>query len=139
VGFLKVRPGLRPEKIQFYIDQDYDGVVIEGTGLGHMPISAFDEETEHHKEIQEKLEKLAEDAVVVMSSNCINGRVDMDVYDNQVKVKKRGVIESEDMHPELAYVKLMWSLGQASEKKEAKKIFQENVNGEISERSMYSE
>jgi glutamyl-tRNA(Gln) amidotransferase subunit D len=139
VGFLKVRPGLRPEKIQFYIDQDYDGVVIEGTGLGHMPISAFDEETQHHKEIQEKLEKLAEDAVVVMSSNCINGRVDMDVYDNQVKVKKRGVIESEDMHPELAYVKLMWSLGQASEKKEAKKIFQENVNGEISERSMYSE
>ncbi len=138
VGFLKVRPGLQPEEIQFYIDQDYDGVVIEGTGLGHMPISTFDEETEHHKEIQDKLEQLTEDAVVVMSSNCINGRVDMDVYDNQVKVKKRGVIESEDMHPELAYVKLMWVLGQADSTEEAKKLFQKNFNGEISGRRIYS-
>jgi glutamyl-tRNA(Gln) amidotransferase subunit D len=138
VGFLKVRPGLKPEEIQFYIDQDYDGVVIEGTGLGHMPISAFDEQTEHHKEIQTKLEELTEDTVVVMSSNCINGRVDMDVYDNQVKVKKRGVIEAEDMHPELAYVKLMWALGQTDSMEEAKQLFQENVNGEIQSRSMYS-
>ena len=137
VGFLKVRPGLDPEEIQFYIDQGYNGVVIEGTGLGHMPISAFDEETEHHKEIQEKLEELTEDTVVVMSSNCIQGRVNMDVYDNQVKVKKRGIIEAEDMHPELAYVKLMWSLGQASDLEEAKEIFQRDINGEISERSMY--
>lgn len=137
IGFLKVRPGLEPEEIQFYIDQDYDGVVIEGTGLGHMPISSFDEETEHHEGIQDKLEELTEDTVVVMSSNCIHGRVDMDVYDNQVKVKNRGVIESEDMHPELAYVKLMWSLGQASDMEEAEEIFQENYNGEISKRSMY--
>ena len=137
VGFLKVRPGMDPEEIQFYIDQDYDGVVIEGTGLGHMPISAFDEETEHHTEIHDKLEELTEDTVVVMSSNCINGRVDMDVYDNQVKVKKRGVIESEDMHPELAYVKLMWSLGQRDSIDEAKEVFQKNINGEISDRSLY--
>ena len=137
VGFLKVRPGLNPEEIQFYINQDYDGVVIEGTGLGHMPISAFDEKTEHHEEIQKKLEELTEDAVVVMSSNCIHGRVDMDVYDNQVKVKKRGVIEAEDMHPELAYVKLMWALGQADTVEDAKEVFQRNINGEISERSMY--
>lgn len=136
VGFLKVRPGTDPEEIQFLIDQDYDGVVIEGTGLGHMPISSFDEETEHHTEIQKKLEELTEDTLVVMSSNCINGRVNMDVYDNQVKVKKRGVFESEDMHPELAYVKLMWSLGQADSRDSALELFQKDINGEISERSM---
>lgn len=138
VGFLKVRPGLKPSKIQYYIDQGYEGIVIEGTGLGHMPISVFDEETEHHKEIQEKLENLTEQALVVMSSNCLNGRVNMDVYDNQVKVKKRGVIESEDMHPELAYVKLMWSLGQTDEKSKAKELFQTNINREMSERSEYN-
>jgi len=139
VGFLKVRPGLEPEEIQFYIDQDYDGVVIEGTGLGHMPISAFDEETEHHKDIQDKIEELTDNSLVVMSSNCINGRVDMDVYDNQVKVKKRGVFESEDMHPELAYVKLMWCLGQAEDREEALELFKNNVNGEINERTPYIE
>jgi glutamyl-tRNA(Gln) amidotransferase subunit D len=138
VGYLKTRPGMDVDKLDFLIEQDYDGVIIEGTGLGHMPISAFDEETEHHTEIQEKLEELTEDTVVAMTSNCIHGRVDMDVYDNQVKVKKRGVIEAEDMHPELAYVKLMWSLGQASDMEEAKEIFQKNINGEISERSMIS-
>ena len=137
VGFFKVRPGTRPEELQFLIEQDYDGVIIEGTGLGHMPISAFDEETEHHEQIQEKLEELTEDTLVVMTSNCINGRINMDVYDNQVKVKKRGVIESEDMHPELAYVKLMWSLGQTEDLEEAREIFRENRNGEIRERSMY--
>ena len=138
VGYLKTRPGMDVDKLDFLIEQDYDGVIIEGTGLGHMPISAFDEETEHHTEIQDKLEELTEDTVVAMTSNCIHGRVDMDVYDNQVKVKKRGVIEAEDMHPELAYVKLMWSLGQASDMEEAKKLFQTDVNGEISERSMIS-
>jgi len=136
VGFLKVRPGTDPEEMQFLIDQDYDGVVIEGTGLGHMPISSFDEKTEHHSEIQTKLEELTEDTLVVMSSNCIHGRVNMDVYDNQVKVKKRGVYESEDMHPELAYVKLMWSLGQTDSRDDALELFQKDINGEISERSM---
>ncbi|MFB6099785.1 MAG: Glu-tRNA(Gln) amidotransferase subunit GatD [Candidatus Nanohalobium sp.] len=138
VGFLKVRPGMDVDKLDFMIEQDYDGVVLEGTGLGHLPISSFDEETEHHEQIQDKLEELTEDTVVVMSSNCINGRVDMDVYDNQVKVKKRGVIEAEDMHPELAYVKLMWSLGQTEDIEEAKQLFQKDINGEISDRSLYS-
>ena len=139
VGYLKVRPGTGPEELQFLIDQDYSGVVIEGTGLGHMPISVFDEETEHHREIQEKLEELTEDTLTVMASNCIHGRVNMDVYDNQLKVKKRGVIESEDMHPELAYVKLMWSLGNSESIEEAKELFRENIAGEIQKRTIYDE
>jgi glutamyl-tRNA(Gln) amidotransferase subunit D len=102
-----------------------------------MPISAFDEETEHHEEIQDKLEELTEDTLVVMTSNCIHGRINMDVYDNQVKVKKRGVIESDDMHPELAYIKLMWSLGQKEDLEEAEKVFKENRNGELEQRSLY--
>ena len=139
VGYLKTRPGMDVDKLDFMIKQDYDGVIIEGTGLGHMPISAFDEETEHHTEIQEKLEELTEDTLVAMTSNCIHGRLNMDVYDNQVKVKKRGVIEAEDMHPELAYVKLMWSLGQSEDLEEAQEIFLQNHNGELQQRSMYSE
>ena len=139
VGFWKVRPGTQPEEIEFLIEQNYDGVIIEGTGLGHMPISAFDEHTEHHKDIQQKLEELSEDTLVVMTSNCIHGRVNMDVYDNQLKVKERGVIEAEDMHPELAYVKLMWSLGQESSLGGARKLFKKEVNGELEERSIYNE
>jgi len=70
--------------------------------------------TQHHAEILEKIEELAEDTLVVMASQCINGRTDMDVYDAGLKIQDAGVIGAEDMHPELAYVKLMWSLGQSS-------------------------
>lgn len=139
VGFLKVRPGMNPEEIEFLIEQDYDGVIIEGTGLGHMPVNAFDEKTQHHEEILEKIRELAEDTVVVMSSQCINGRIDMDVYDAGLKIQDAGVIEAEDMHPELAYVKLMWSLGQESSLGGARKLFRNNVNGELEDRSIYNE
>lgn len=138
VGVLKVRPGMHPEEIEFLIGQNYNGIVVEGTGLGHMPVNAFDEKTQHHAEILEKLEELAGDTLVVLASQCLNGRVDMNVYDAGIKIQDAGVIESKDMHPELAYVKLMWILGQTDSMEEAKQIFQENVNGEISDRSIYS-
>ncbi|MFB6291907.1 MAG: Glu-tRNA(Gln) amidotransferase subunit GatD, partial [Candidatus Nanohaloarchaea archaeon] len=137
VGFLKTRPGLSVEELEFMVEQDYSGVVIEGTGLGHMPVNAFDEHTESHEEILEKLEEMAEDAVVVMASQCINGRVNMNVYDAGLKIQDAGVIDAEDMHPETAYVKLMWALGQADSEEEAEELFQENVAGEITGRSMY--
>ena len=138
VGWLRIRPGMRPEELEFILEQDYDGLVIEGTGLGHMPVNAFDDNTQHHAEILEKLEEIAEDTVVVMTSQCLFGRVDMDVYSAGLKIQEAGVIGAEDMHPELAYVKLMWSLGQASGE-EAKELFIKNINGEKVERSIYSD
>jgi glutamyl-tRNA(Gln) amidotransferase subunit D len=139
IGFLKVRPGMKPEEIDFLIEQDYDGVIIEGTGLGHMPVNAFDDKTQHHEKILEKVKKLAEDTAVVLTSHCLNGRVNMNVYDAGLKIQNAGVIEAEDMHPELAYVKLMWSLGNSGDLDEALDLFQKNVNGEIQDRTMYSE
>lgn len=139
VGWLRIRPGMRPEEVDFVIEQDYDGVIVEGTGLGHMPVNAFDENTQHHAEILEKLEELCEDTLVVMASQCLNGRVDMDVYSAGLKIQEAGVIGAEDMHPELAYVKLMWSLGQSEDLEEAEEFFLEDVNGELVERSVYSD
>lgn len=139
VGVLKVRPGMKPDEIDFLIEQDYDGVVIEGTGLGHMPVNSFDEYTEHHKQILEKLDELADKSLVVMSSQCLNGRVNMNVYDAGLKIQEAGVIQAEDMHPELAYVKLMWSLGNADSREDAKDLFKSNIAGELKPRSHYSE
>lgn len=139
VGFLKVRPGMNPKEIEFLIDQNYDGVVIEGTGLGHMPVNAFDDKTQHHEEILQKVSELAEDTVVVMASQCINGRINMNVYDAGLKIQNAGVIMAKDMHPELAYVKLMWSIGNTDSLEEAEHVFQKNVNGEINQRTPYKE
>jgi glutamyl-tRNA(Gln) amidotransferase subunit D len=136
VGYLKTRPNMTPEEFDFLLEQDYDGVVIEGTGLGHMPVSSFDEHTEHHEEMLEKLSKLSEEAVVAITSQCIQGRVNQTVYDNLLKVKNAGAVGSEDMHPELAYVKLMWVLANSENPEED---FTSNFAGEVTMRSMYDE
>ncbi|MFB6144723.1 MAG: Glu-tRNA(Gln) amidotransferase subunit GatD [Candidatus Nanohaloarchaea archaeon] len=139
VGYIKARPGMETSEVEFLESQNYSGVVIEGTGLGHMPVNAFDDKTQHHSDILEKIGEIADDAAVVLASQCINGRTDMDVYDAGIKIKDAGVVEAGDMHPELAYVKLMWSLGQAEDEEEAKEIFSKNIAGELRERSVYSE
>jgi len=47
-----------------------------------------------------------------------------------------GVVSAGNMHPELAYVKLAWSIGNTDSKDEALKVFREDVNEELTERSM---
>lgn len=139
VRIIKMRPGTRVDEIDHLLEKDPDGVVIEGTGLGHGPVKVRDEKTEHHREIREKITELSDNSVVVMASQCINGRVNMNVYDYGLKMQEAGVIGSRDMHPELAYVKLMWSLGQGEDLEEAREIFRKDVAGEIQERSIYNE
>lgn len=137
VGYLKVRPGMTEEELETLQERDLDALIIEGTGLGHMPVNSFDDKTQHHEKILEKVSEIAKDSLVVMASQTINGRIDMDVYDAGYKIQEAGVISSEDMHPELAYVKAMWVLANTETIEQAEEMFQKNINGEIQERSMY--
>ncbi|MDY6769917.1 MAG: Glu-tRNA(Gln) amidotransferase subunit GatD [Candidatus Nanohaloarchaea archaeon] len=132
VGLLKSRPGIDTEMLDAV--QGKSGVVLEGTGLGHFPVNSFDEHTEHHDVILDRIGELAGDGVAVMTSQCINGRVNMNVYEYGVKIQDRGVIPAGTMLTEVAYVKLMWALGQADSREEAEELFQENVAGELVER-----
>ena len=137
VGYLKVRPGMTVEEVKTIKKQNYDGLIIEGTGLGHMPVNSFDDKTQHHKKILEIIREIAEDTLVVMASQTINGRIDMDVYDAGYKIQEAGVISAQDMHPELAYVKAMWTLGNTETIEQAQKLFQENLQNEINNRTLY--
>lgn len=129
VGMLKTRPGMDPDALERY--QDHDGLVLEGTGLGHLPVNSFDEHTEHHAETLDALDRLADDAVVVMTSQCINGTVNMNVYDAGVKIQEAGVISGGSMLPGTAYVKLMWALAQDEDTAE---LMQEDIAGELTDR-----
>jgi len=101
-----------------------------------LPVNSFDDKTGHHEEILEKLGKIADEIPVVMASQCLNGRVNMNIYDAGVKIQDAGVVSAEDMHPELAYVKLAWSIGNTDSRDDALELFQKDINGEITERSM---
>ncbi|ENN96536.1 glutamyl-tRNA(Gln) amidotransferase subunit D [Methanocaldococcus villosus KIN24-T80] len=124
VALIKVYPGMDGEIIRYYVDKGYKGIVLEGTGLGHAPEYVFDD-------IKYAIDN---DVVVIMTTQTINGRVNMNVYSNGRKLLNLGVIGCEDMLPEVAYVKLMYLLANYS-LEDVKKLINKNMVGEINYRS----
>jgi len=121
VFLLKVFPGISPEIIDFLIDEGYKGIVLEGTGLGHVPSFLYDS-------IKKGIER---GVTFCMTSQCINGRVNMNVYQTGRKLKALGVIPCEDILPEVCYTKMMHVLGHTEEYSEIKRLMRMNLSGEI--------
>jgi len=125
VAFIKSYPGITGELIDYHIDKGYKGLLIEGTGLGHCPdylIPSVQRATE-------------ENIPVVMTSQCLFGRTNLNVYSTGRKLLSSGVIPVGDMLPETSYVKLVWALGQTTKMDEVKKIMETNLKGEMGEKS----
>ena len=121
VALIKVYPGMNGEIIDFLVDKGYKGIVIEGTGLGHTP-----------NKIIPTIERAVEEGIAVcMTSQCLYGRVNLNVYSTGRKLLKAGVIPCEDMLPETAYVKLIWVLGKTQNLEEVRKMMLTNYAGEI--------
>ena len=125
VAFIKSYPGIQAELIDYHIDNGYKGMVLEGTGLGHCP-----------EELIPSLERAADESIpVIMTSQCLYGLVNMNVYSTGRRILSAGVISGLDMLPETAFVKLIWALGQTDNIKEVEKIIHTNVAGELGEKS----
>jgi len=127
VALVKFHPDLNPQIIDWYVEKGYRGIILEGTGLGHVGNYCF-------SALRRAIEK---GVVVAMTSQCIWGRLDMNVYDQGRDLLAMGVLSLEDMLPETALVKLMWVLGQTSNTEEAKKLLTENIANEISPRTLH--
>jgi len=120
VGMIYYYPGMKPEDIP-----EKKGLVLIGTGLGHVS-----------NVLIPKIKKLVKKGtIVVMTSQCFFGRVDMSVYSTGRDLIKAGVIPCSDMLPETAYVKLMWALGHSQKREKVEKIMKKNIAGEISDRT----
>jgi glutamyl-tRNA(Gln) amidotransferase subunit D len=126
VGLIKMHPLITEKEIEFYKKEKYLGLIIEGTGLGHTPIRENDSFIKTIKSLVDS------GCIVLMTSQCLNGRVHENVYTNLRKLKSAGVIYCEDMLPETALIKLSWLLGNYS-KEETKKLLPKNLRGEITE------
>jgi glutamyl-tRNA(Gln) amidotransferase subunit D len=129
VALVKAHPDLNPEVIDWYVEKGYRGIVLEGTGLGHVGDYLF-------SAIRNAIGK---GVVVCMTSQCLWGRLNMNVYDQGRDLLAMGVLSLDDMLPETAYVKLRWALGQTAKTEEAKKLLKENIANEYSSRTLYEE
>lgn len=139
VGIIKCHPNMFPEAFAYYRKENYKGLIIEGTGLGQAPVGVPNKECAIHNQILDEIRKLVENGcVVAMTSQCIYGRVQMHVYSNAIDLLKIGVIPAEDMVSETAFIKLAWLLGNYPPE-QARKLFEQNLRGEISERTPYEE
>jgi len=138
VGLLKITIGMFPEQFDFFNKQKFKGLVIEGTGLGHTPGHSPNKQAQIHKKIFPILAKFCKNNIAVMASQCINGRVQMHVYDKGRDLEKIGVIAGEDMLPETAFVKLAWLLGNFKQQ-QAKEMITKNLRGEITKKTEHLE
>ncbi len=118
---IKFYPGADPAILEFFIAQGYKGIVLEGTGLGH--VSA--------EWIPSVASAIKRGIPVVTTSQCLYGTICDRVYDTGRDLLHAGIIEGEDMLPETALVKLMWVLGQTTDMEEVRRLMHENVAGEI--------
>ncbi|MFY9195527.1 MAG: Glu-tRNA(Gln) amidotransferase subunit GatD [Methanoculleus sp.] len=123
-GLIQFYPGMPPSVLDSYAD--WKGLVLAGTGLGHVA-------TDWIPRLRDMIE---EGTVVVMTSQCLHGRVCDRVYETGRDLLAAGVIEGEDMLPEVALVKLMWVLGNESDPARAGEVMRANLAGEIQRRSI---
>ena len=120
VALVYYHPGMKKEDFEKMVEGK-KGVVIAGTGLGHVG-----------NHLIPSIKKLAKNGVpVVMTTQCLWGRVNMNVYSTGRKLMKAGVISGHDMLPEVAWIKLMWVLANDDDVENA---MMKNIAGEISER-----
>ncbi len=127
VTILYFYPGMDPDLLESIIDQDYHGIVIIGTGLGHVS-----------SEFYGALERAQEEKIpIVMVVQPLYGFCHLRVYETGREMLARGVIEGGNMLPEAAYPKLIWVLGHTGfppDLREVKRMMQTNYAGELTNR-----
>ncbi|NOY05198.1 MAG: Glu-tRNA(Gln) amidotransferase subunit GatD [Chlorobi bacterium] len=128
VGIVYYYPNMKPDMIDSMIANGYRGIIIAGTGLGHV-----------NKPLYPALKRCQEAGVAVyMTVQTLWGYVQMYVYETGREMMELGVIPAANMLPEVAYVKLGWALAQSDDLDEIKRLMLTPINGEITDREPYN-
>ena len=123
VALVKYHPGYDPKQIENLIESGYKAIIFEGTGLGHVG-----------KTMYNSIKKANESGLFLgMTSQCIDGRVRMTVYESGRDLMDLGIIPLNDIIPEVALVKTMWALGISENIDDVKKLMLENIASEFTE------
>lgn len=121
-------PGMKPDTLDALVDAGYKGIIIIGTGLGHV-----------NKELYPAIERAhAKGVHIFMTLQTIWGFVQMFVYDTGRDMMAKGIIPAGNMLPEVAFIKLGWVLGQTDDPEEVKRLMLTPINDEITEREPYN-
>ncbi|MBS3789822.1 MAG: Glu-tRNA(Gln) amidotransferase subunit GatD [Candidatus Thermoplasmatota archaeon] len=119
VALLYSNPGIDKEDIRRAGEKK--GIVIVGTGLGHI-----------RTDLVPEIKKLIKRGIpIIMTSQCLFGTINMNVYSAGRELLEVGVVPGKDMLPETAMVKLMWAL---SLEEDTEDVMMKDIAGEITDR-----
>lgn len=124
-------PGSTPELLNFYAEQGYKGVIIAGTGFGHVVTQPVDKK---HSWLDAIKQCIGKGMFVGITTQTFYGTTDPFVYSAGRLLHEAGCVYLKDMLPETAYVKLGWVLAHTTKPEEVKNTMLTNYAGEISER-----
>jgi glutamyl-tRNA(Gln) amidotransferase subunit D len=128
VSIVYYYPNMKPDIIESLIDNGYKGIIIAGTGLGHV-----------NKPLYPAMRRAREKGIAMyMTVQTLWGYVQMFVYDTGRDIMELGVVPAANMLPEVAYVKLGWALGQTSDLAKVQEIMLTSIAGEITEREPHN-
>ncbi|MEE8410279.1 MAG: Glu-tRNA(Gln) amidotransferase subunit GatD [Myxococcota bacterium] len=128
VTILYYYPGMRPDIVEAMVDKGYRGIVIAGTGLGHV-----------NKPLYPAIARaIAHGVTVVMTVQTLWGYTQMYVYETGRELLDIGVIPLDNMLPETAFMKLGWVLGQASDADRVRELMLNPINHEITRREPHN-
>jgi glutamyl-tRNA(Gln) amidotransferase subunit D len=124
VSIVYYYPNMRPDIVDSLTDNGYRGIIIAGTGLGHV-----------NKPLYPALKRASEKGIAIyMTVQTLWGYVQMYVYDTGRDIMELGVVPAANMLPEVAYIKLGWALGQTDDLQKVKEIMLTSYSKEITER-----
>jgi len=128
VTILYYYPGMKPDLVDALVEKGYRGIVIAGTGLGHV-----------NSPLYPALERAISNGVhIVMTVQTLWGFAQMYVYDTGRDLLDIGVVPLDNMLPETALMKLGWVLGHTDDHSEVLAMMREPINHEITEREPHN-
>ena len=121
---LKLTPDMSEDIFDYIIEKAYDGVIIEGFGLGGMSFK--------YNDTVGKINKLTKNNIpVLLCSQCLYEKSDFSVYESGVIALKYGAIETGIMTTEAVFAKLKWVLSKTHDLETIRSYFKTNFVGEL--------
>ena len=114
-------PWLHSEEIEAIVLTGVQAIIIQGTGLGHLPIDDPGKDAPENTKVWRALTRcINREIPVVVTNQCIHGPVDMNVYSKGRKQKDMGILGHGSVAaPDTVVVKVHWALSNKMKIQEA--------------------
>lgn len=124
IAILRLFPGMDLEIFSFLKEQGYEGIYIEGFGLGGVPFLKNDFTAEIRKASDSGMP-------ILVGSQCRYEGSNLNIYETGQRILACGGIPVYDMTLEAVATKLMWCLGQTKSEERIRQLFASNLVGEV--------